>query len=198
MTTTILLFDLEDLRRKWGWFLVLGITMIVFGTIALSIIPAATIGTVMVLRLADRAERHHGGYTWVPGAEVGRRLPAPDCRDSGSADWLADCHSSCCRRTRMDATVCVVFHHHRSFPASCGDEAEVSQLGLGGFRWHSYSSVGDPTLGRVAVVGVLVPGSRRWSLANPAWVVIRDVRDRGSQLSCGKSVASCSLKQRAA
>src|SRR5438105_320952 len=49
MTTTILLFDLEDLRRKWGWFLVLGITMIVFGTIALSIIPAATIGTVMVL-----------------------------------------------------------------------------------------------------------------------------------------------------
>jgi len=88
-------------------------------------------------------------------------------------------------RTGMYATLCVVLHHHRSFPAGCGDEAEVSQLGLGGFRWRSYASARNPALGRVAVVGVLVPGSRRWSLINPAWLVIRDVRDRGSQLSCG-------------
>src|SRR2546428_10523844 len=49
MAATVLLFDLGDLRRKWGWFLALGIVMIVFGMIALAIMPAATIGTVLIL-----------------------------------------------------------------------------------------------------------------------------------------------------
>src|SRR6266478_1797683 len=49
MAATVLLFDLGDLRRKWGWFLALGIIMIVFGMIALAIMPAATIGTVLIL-----------------------------------------------------------------------------------------------------------------------------------------------------
>ncbi len=49
MAATVLLFDLGDLRRKWGWFLALGIVMIVFGLIALAIMPAATIGTVLIL-----------------------------------------------------------------------------------------------------------------------------------------------------
>jgi len=31
MAATVLLFDPGDLRRKWGWFLALGIVMIVFG-----------------------------------------------------------------------------------------------------------------------------------------------------------------------
>jgi hypothetical protein len=84
------------------------------------------------IRLADRAKWHHGGYTWVPGAEVGRRLPALDCGDSGVLiGLLIVTHPF--RRTRMDATLCVVFHYHRSFPPGCCDEAEVSQLGLGGF-----------------------------------------------------------------
>src|SRR5438046_2941512 len=49
MTATALLFDLGDLRHKWGWFLALGIIMIVFGMIALAVMPAATIGTVLIL-----------------------------------------------------------------------------------------------------------------------------------------------------
>jgi uncharacterized membrane protein HdeD (DUF308 family) len=39
----------EDLRHKWGWFLTLGIIMMLLGTVAFIITPAATIGTVLVL-----------------------------------------------------------------------------------------------------------------------------------------------------
>src|SRR5581483_4418945 len=49
MVTTALLVDFEILRHKWGWLLALGIVMVVLGTIALFIIPAATVGTVLVL-----------------------------------------------------------------------------------------------------------------------------------------------------
>jgi uncharacterized membrane protein HdeD (DUF308 family) len=49
MTSSALLFDLVHLRHKWGWFLALGIVMIIFGMIALAIMPAATIGTVLIL-----------------------------------------------------------------------------------------------------------------------------------------------------
>src|SRR5438477_13199540 len=49
MAATVLLFDIGEVRRKWGWFLALGIVMIVFGMIALAIMPAATIGTVLIL-----------------------------------------------------------------------------------------------------------------------------------------------------
>ncbi len=49
MTPSMLVLGLEDLQHKWGWFLALGIALIVLGIVALSIIPAATIATVMVL-----------------------------------------------------------------------------------------------------------------------------------------------------
>src|SRR5216683_7315639 len=49
MTPSMLVLGLEDLHHKWGWFLALGIALIVLGIVALSIIPAATIATVMVL-----------------------------------------------------------------------------------------------------------------------------------------------------
>src|ERR1700721_4671014 len=49
MITTPLLMELEGLRHRWGWFLVLGIVMLILGTIALIIAPAATVGTVLVL-----------------------------------------------------------------------------------------------------------------------------------------------------
>ena len=49
MITTPLLLEFEHLRHKWGWFLLLGIIMLVLGTVAFIIAPAATIGTVMVL-----------------------------------------------------------------------------------------------------------------------------------------------------
>ena len=49
MIATPLLLEFENLRHKWGWFLLLGIIMLVLGTVAFIIAPAATIGTVMVL-----------------------------------------------------------------------------------------------------------------------------------------------------
>jgi uncharacterized membrane protein HdeD (DUF308 family) len=49
MVTSPMFFETELLRPKWGWLFALGITMVVLGTIALFIMPAATIGTVLVL-----------------------------------------------------------------------------------------------------------------------------------------------------
>jgi uncharacterized membrane protein HdeD (DUF308 family) len=49
MVTTPLFFELDQLRHRWGWLLALGILMVILGTIALFITPAATIGTILVL-----------------------------------------------------------------------------------------------------------------------------------------------------
>lgn len=49
MATNPLLFELEIIRPRWGWLLALGILMIILGTVALFLIPAATIGTALVL-----------------------------------------------------------------------------------------------------------------------------------------------------
>jgi uncharacterized membrane protein HdeD (DUF308 family) len=49
MATSILLLDIEGLRQRWGWLLLLGIIMVVLGTVAFFIMPAATLGTVLVL-----------------------------------------------------------------------------------------------------------------------------------------------------
>ena len=49
MTTSALVLEFNDLRHKWGWLLVLGLSMVILGTIALIIAPAATLGTVLVL-----------------------------------------------------------------------------------------------------------------------------------------------------
>jgi uncharacterized membrane protein HdeD (DUF308 family) len=48
-TSALLIEEIESLRQRWGWLLALGILMVVLGTIALFIMPAATIGTVLVL-----------------------------------------------------------------------------------------------------------------------------------------------------
>jgi uncharacterized membrane protein HdeD (DUF308 family) len=49
MITTPILLEFENLRHKWGWFLTLGVVMLILGTVAFFIAPAATIGTVLVL-----------------------------------------------------------------------------------------------------------------------------------------------------
>ena len=49
MTPSMLVLGLEDLHHKWGWFLALGIALIVLGIIALGVMPAATMATVIVL-----------------------------------------------------------------------------------------------------------------------------------------------------
>lgn len=42
------MFEIDVLRSRWGWLLFLGILMATLGTIALLIVPAATIGTALV------------------------------------------------------------------------------------------------------------------------------------------------------
>jgi uncharacterized membrane protein HdeD (DUF308 family) len=49
MATTLLLFECDVLRPRWGWLLFLGIFMVILGTIALFMMPAATLGTILVL-----------------------------------------------------------------------------------------------------------------------------------------------------
>src|SRR3989442_2786332 len=49
MTATLVIADGDSLRHKWRWFLALGIVLILLGTIALVIMPAATLATVLVL-----------------------------------------------------------------------------------------------------------------------------------------------------
>jgi uncharacterized membrane protein HdeD (DUF308 family) len=49
MTTSLLFFDSESLRPGWGWLLFLGIVMVFLGTVALVIMPAATLGTILVM-----------------------------------------------------------------------------------------------------------------------------------------------------
>ncbi|MFZ3341085.1 MAG: HdeD family acid-resistance protein [Terriglobales bacterium] len=49
MATNALVLEFRDLRHKWGWLLALGICMVILGTIALILSPAATLGTVLVL-----------------------------------------------------------------------------------------------------------------------------------------------------
>jgi uncharacterized membrane protein HdeD (DUF308 family) len=41
--------DVERVYPKWGWFLLLGILLILVGAAAFFLVPAATIGTVIVL-----------------------------------------------------------------------------------------------------------------------------------------------------
>jgi uncharacterized membrane protein HdeD (DUF308 family) len=49
MATNPLLYDLNTIRHRWGWLLALGVVMIGLGIVALCVVPAATIGTALVL-----------------------------------------------------------------------------------------------------------------------------------------------------
>ena len=49
MATVLLFSGIDELRQKWGWLFALGIGLVILGGIALFIMPAATIGTVLVL-----------------------------------------------------------------------------------------------------------------------------------------------------
>jgi len=48
MMTHALLTGLEEIRRKWGWFLVLGIALVVLGSLALVVPLLATLTSVML------------------------------------------------------------------------------------------------------------------------------------------------------
>ena len=49
MVTSPLLVEFEKFRHRWGWYLALGIALIILGVIAFFLVPAATLATVLVL-----------------------------------------------------------------------------------------------------------------------------------------------------
>lgn len=49
METALWLSSVEYLRHKWGWFLTLGILLVLLGIVALLMIPVATVAAVIVL-----------------------------------------------------------------------------------------------------------------------------------------------------
>ncbi len=49
MVTAALITDVEKLRHRWGWFLALGIVLVILGIVAFVLVPAATLATVLVL-----------------------------------------------------------------------------------------------------------------------------------------------------
>jgi len=49
MIDAVLLADIEKLRHRWGWFLALGILLLILGTIAFFTVPVATLATVIAL-----------------------------------------------------------------------------------------------------------------------------------------------------
>jgi uncharacterized membrane protein HdeD (DUF308 family) len=49
MSAIAVVADMSELHRKWIWLLLLGILLMILGVVALAIVPAATLGTAMVL-----------------------------------------------------------------------------------------------------------------------------------------------------
>ncbi len=49
MSRSVLLMDIEGLHHRWGWFLTVGLLLVVLGIIALVYTPAATLASVLVL-----------------------------------------------------------------------------------------------------------------------------------------------------
>src|SRR5207247_8834670 len=104
-------------------------------------------------------------------------------RHCGSADPLARGHPPRCWCARLDTAVRVILHGHRPVPLDCRDQAEVSQLGLGCFRRRGYTLARNPAVGRLAVVGILVPRPVNRNFAAAAWLLARDAWAGPSQLA---------------
>ena len=180
MITTPLLMELEGLRHRWGWFLVLGILMLLLGTIALIIAPAATVGTVLVLGwlivLSGVIEAIHAFRM----RKWRRNLPSPDGRHPGDFHRTDDCHTPGGRRTRMDTAFCFILHRNRNLPCDCCHPAEVSKLGVGSTRRRGHAAAWYVALGAVAVVRPLVHGRCRGDFLNFPRLVLCNVGLRHS------------------
>ena len=69
--------ELQAIRGKWIWLVVLGIALIVLGTILLGSPVIATLATVERLGVLILARRRHGGrrHVLVPANGAGSSLP---------------------------------------------------------------------------------------------------------------------------
>ena len=190
MITTPSFMELEGLRHRWGWFLGLGIVMLILGTIALIIAPAATLGTVLVLGWLIVFSGVDGSDSRVSHAQVGRNFPSPDRRHPGDFHRTDDRHTSSGRRTRMDTTFCFILHRNRNLPSDCCHPAEVSKLGVGSLRRRGHAAAWYVALGAVAVVRPLVHGRGGGDFLNLPRLVLCNVGLRHSQLASTLSHSS--------
>src|SRR6266436_904658 len=102
-------------------------------------------------------------------------------RAFGNSAGSADRHSSGGGRNRLDDVDCVILSRGRHFPAGGGDSHEVSQLGLGSLRRLYHATTGHSFMGRLAVVGIVVPRPFDWNFTGPAWMGERDVGVRSAK-----------------
>ena len=49
MAASPLSLEFEKFHHHWGWYLALGIALVILGVIAFFLVPAATLATVLVL-----------------------------------------------------------------------------------------------------------------------------------------------------
>jgi hypothetical protein len=178
-----LLFEMDVLRPKWGWLLALGILMATLGTIALLIVPAATIGTALVVGWllifsgiiemvhAFSVRRWGGLFLHLIGGILGLLI-----------GLLVVTHPVA-GGARMDAPVRIFSYYHGSLSVDSVDQPQVSSLGLGSLRWDRHARPWDSAVGRLAVVRSVVPGPVSRNFTGAAWLVIRDVCDRHSKLA---------------
>ena len=175
MSASPVLIEFDSLRHKWGWLLTLGIVMLILGTIALFITPAATIGTVIVLGWllvisgvvelvqAFRVRKWTGIFLHLIGGILGILVGLLGGDSSGGG------------RTGVDAAVRFVFHRGGDFPSDRRYPVEVPSLEVGGFRWRGNVCPGASALGRVALVGGMVHRSGGGYFTGSAGMVLCDV-----------------------
>jgi uncharacterized membrane protein HdeD (DUF308 family) len=189
MACTPLFYDLEKLHRRWGWFLFLGIVLIMLGTVALIITPAATLGTVLVLGWllvisgiveAIQAFRMRGWggiflhlLAGILGVFIGLLVVTHPL--AGALAW-----------TLLFASFCVVMGLFRLIAAirlkfpnwGWGVFDGIVTLGLGILLWAQWPWSGYWFLGVAAGVSLILRG---WSyvmlaLAAHSWVIPVEVR----------------------
>jgi len=175
MATTRIPLHFEHLGRRWGWFLTLGILLIVLGILALIFTPAATLASVLILGWTDVFQRHCGSRARIPNARMGWRT-APRCRrrtrHSGRA---AGSHRSIGRRARLHTAVCLLLYCRWAVPSHCRHLASISQLGLGRLRWLGDTRSWRGALGWNALVGIMVSRARTRNCTSIARLVRHNV-----------------------
>ena len=80
--------ELQAIRGKWIWLVVLGIALIVLGTILLGSPVIATLATVTASRRLDSRRRRNGGRGRISGARSGAGSSSP-CSRASWAWWSA-------------------------------------------------------------------------------------------------------------
>ena len=181
MVTAPFFFDLQHVRRKWGWLLALGIILVLLGIVALMLIPVATIAAVLILGwlmvISGVVEAVHafrvrgwGGFFLhliggVLGVLVGLLIVTHPL--AGALAW-----------TLLFAAVFTVLGAFRLIAAA---RLKFPNWGWAAFDGAVTLVLGVPTVGRLAVFGILVPRPVGWDFADIARLVLRDVRRRRSR-----------------